>query len=108
VYLSHPVRRIRDDPTPGESVELVLELAEGAPVAPLRRAVEALDGRVIEELRFADLRVVVPEPAVEDLCALDDVVRVETGNVLGLGLAPDAAAPAGATPDDRSTDADPR
>jgi hypothetical protein len=82
MYLSHPVRRMRDDPIAGETATLVVELSE-----PHRReAVEALvaehDGSVRGELRFADLAVSVPEPAVASLCDLPGIERIETTDTL--------------------------
>jgi hypothetical protein len=85
-YLSHPVRRIRDDPTPGERVGLVVELADGTDPAVVRDAVADLGGRVTGELRFADLRVELPEPAVAAFLDRGGLTRVETTDTVGLGI----------------------
>ena len=85
MYLSHPVRRIRDDPDPDESVGLVVDPADGATEAVVD-AVRALDGRVEKRLQFGSLWVVLPEVAVASLTERDDVGRIETTNTLGLGL----------------------
>jgi len=51
-YLSHPVRAMRDDPISEESATLLLRLGDA-------------DAKEIAA------RVVLPEPAVADLCELD-------------------------------------
>ncbi|MGM0592700.1 MAG: hypothetical protein ACQETI_13955 [Halobacteriota archaeon] len=84
MYLSHPVRRVRDDPTPGKTASLVVELDDGASIERLEAAVSNLGGTV-EPLRFSS-RVELPEPAVADLCEVSGVVRIETTDVLGLAL----------------------
>lgn len=88
MYLSHPVRRIRDDPDEGE-VSLVVELDgagdDGVPES-LATAVEAVDGAVERSLGFDCWLVSVPETAVERLCALEGVTRIETAATLELGV----------------------
>lgn len=89
MYLSHPVRRIRDDPHPDEEVGLVVELAEDATDAALddlRDAVADAGGCVDRDLGFDAHRVVVPEVAVADLCALDGVARIETDATISLDV----------------------
>jgi hypothetical protein len=85
MYLSHPVRRIREDPDPDSTVALVIDPAPDD-AASIARAVESRGGSVERRLRFGSLEVVVPEPAVADLCDRDDVARIETTDTLGLGL----------------------
>jgi len=82
-YLSHPVRRLREDPVAGETVRLVVDVTDTEAV---RERVRDLDGEVVEALRFADLRVELPHSAVDEFCALDGLDRVETDDVLGLGI----------------------
>lgn len=85
MYVSHPVRRIRDDPDADETVSLVVEPA-GEDVEPLERAVADLGGTVERRLQFGSLMVRVRESAVSHLCERDDITRIETANTLGLGL----------------------
>lgn len=88
MYLSHPVRRMREDPMPDETASLVVELDEDAGVA--RSDVEAtvadVGGSVADELRFGSLLVTLPEEGVETLCSTEGLARVETANTLGLGI----------------------
>ncbi|WP_382208634.1 hypothetical protein [Halorussus caseinilyticus] len=84
-YLSHTVRSLRRDPIPGETVRLVLTLAEGADDAELEVAerVESLGGEVARELRFDRLLVEVGQTDIEAVCEFDAVTEVETDAVLG-------------------------
>lgn len=85
-YLSHPVRRIREDPVPGESVALVVELVDGADGGAVRESVTDLGGRVTADLQFADLQVELPQTAVDEFCERPELARVETTNAIGLGI----------------------
>lgn len=84
MYLSHPVRRMREEPLAGEEVGLVVELDAGP--GRLRETVEALGGSVEEELGYDCWHVTVPETAVDDLCDLPGVERIETAETISLGL----------------------
>lgn len=88
MYLSHPVRRMREDPFEDESVTLVVEFDAEADSERTREAIEALaeehGGEIERDLRFADLAVSLPETAVADLCAVDGLARVETDRTLSL------------------------
>jgi hypothetical protein len=81
MYLSHPVRRIRDDPTEGETVTLRITAADDETADAL---VEELDdhGVVEKRLRFGGIRMTLPEPAVTEICALEGIESIETGNTL--------------------------
>ena len=81
MYLSHTVRRIREDPQPDETIGLVVELDEEADadaLDTLHETVETAGGQVGRDLGFGAHHVVVLEPAVDDLAAVDDVIRIET------------------------------
>jgi len=84
VYLSHPVRRIRESPAAAATVRLVVELGDATP-AELERAVAAAGGTVREELGFDAWLVELPETGVDRLCRLDGVVGVETDATVSLG-----------------------
>ncbi|ELZ91116.1 hypothetical protein [Haloferax sulfurifontis] len=82
MYLSHPVRRMRDDPLDGEVVALRVEPADDAREA-LETRVESLGGSLERELRFGGVVVSLAESAVSDLCELDGIERIETADTLG-------------------------
>ena len=86
MYLSHPVRRIRADPVAGESVSLVVELADDDGRDALTSTVEDLEGSVDRDLGFSAHLVTLPETAVDDLCELEGVERIETADTLSLGI----------------------
>lgn len=92
MYLSHPVRRMRDDPSE-EPVSLVVELDADAEVEPLREVVADAGGRVDRDLGFDCWLVTVPEMGIEAVCALDGAVRVETAETLALGVDDDSTKP---------------
>ena len=85
MYVSHPVRRVRDDPNADETVSLVVEPV-GEDADAIESAVAGHGGTVERRLQLGSLKVRVPEPAVSDLCERDDIARIETANTLGLGL----------------------
>jgi hypothetical protein len=79
-YLSHPVRRLRDDPTPGETVDLVVTAAEtdAEAVDVLVSRLSEAGATVQERLRFGAVRVRVPQEDVAAVCRLDGIDTVET------------------------------
>jgi hypothetical protein len=92
MYLSHPVRRLRDDPGEGD-VSLVVELkGAGDDEVPdsLATVVEDRDGTVDRSLGFDCWLVTVPEAAVAQLCSLDGATRIETAATLELGVDDDS------------------
>ncbi|MFC6824375.1 hypothetical protein [Halopelagius fulvigenes] len=88
MYRSHPVRRMCDDPMPGETASLVVEPDEDSDVdrSAIAAAVADVGGSVADELRFGSFLVTLPEEGVEALCSMDGLARVETANTLGLGI----------------------
>ena len=82
-YLTHPVRRLRDDPDPDEMVTLLVTADDEVDMDALATALGGL-GTVEDRLRFGTVRVTVPQPAVEAVCDLGGVARVETVNALAL------------------------
>ncbi|AKU08583.1 PIN domain-containing protein [Haloferax gibbonsii] len=83
MYLSHPVRRMRDDPLDDEVAELRVEPADDDARAALETRVESLGGSLERELRFGGVVVSLAESAVTDLCELDGIERIETVDTLG-------------------------
>ena len=82
-YLSHPVRRILDEPRAGETISLVVELGS-ADSETLRATVAELSGSVERELQFDSLLIELPQSAVAELCAFDGLARIETANTLSM------------------------
>ena len=81
-YLSHPVRRMREDPA-SESVTLRVEARDDADVDDVAEAIGAV-GTVEERLRFGALRVTVDQRRLDDLVAVDGIEAVETDATLGV------------------------
>ncbi|QLG63362.1 hypothetical protein [Halorarum salinum] len=84
MYLSHPVRRMREDPMAGEDVTLVVELGDRS-AEELTATVESLGGEVEAELPFDSYRARLPQEAVDEFCELDGLAAVETANAVGYG-----------------------
>ncbi len=84
-YVSHPVRGIRDDPFPDESVTLLLRVDEETETETVAGHVRGLNGEVDAELQFETLRVVVPETAVTEICELDGLDAIETDATIQIG-----------------------
>ncbi|KAB1198599.1 MULTISPECIES: hypothetical protein [Haloferax] len=83
MYLSHPVRRMRDDPFDDETAELRVEPADDDARVALDDHVESLGGSIEKELQFGGVVVVLPESEVAALCELDGLERIETVDTLG-------------------------
>ncbi len=79
MYLSHPVRRMRDDPLPDETVELVVTVEDEDGLDDVETQLRGL-GTVEERLRFGSLRVSMPEARVADACAIDGIESIETAS----------------------------
>jgi hypothetical protein len=79
MYLSHPVRRMRDDPHPDATVELIVTAGDDADRERLASALSDVGADVRERLRFGALRVEAAETAVADVCALEGIESIETG-----------------------------
>ena len=87
-YLTHPVRRLREDPADGETVTLLVRADDGVDLDRLADRLAA-HGSVEDRLRFATVKVIVPQAAVDAVCALDGIAAIETANTLALD--PDGA-----------------
>lgn len=82
-YLSHPVRRIREDPIAGETVGLLVSADEDADLDALADRLAEV-GTVEERLRFRTVKVTVDHGAVDAVCELSGVATVETVNTLAI------------------------
>jgi hypothetical protein len=85
MYLSHPVRRMRDSPTADEDVALAITVTDESAVEEVAVAVGRAGGTVEDRLRFGTLRVVAPQDCLDDICAVDGIDSVETTNTLSIG-----------------------
>ncbi|WP_416840819.1 hypothetical protein [Haloferax sp. DFSO52] len=83
MYLSHPVRRMRDNPFDDETAELRVEPVDDDARIALDNRVASLGGSVEKELQFGGVVVVLPESDVAALCELDGIERIETVDTLG-------------------------
>lgn len=81
-YVSHPVRRLRDDPQEGESVSLLVRSGDGDADALAQQLSEF--GSVERRLRFGTVQIRVAHPAVDAICALEGIESVETVNTLAI------------------------
>ena len=84
MYLSHAVRRIREDPMADEDATLVVDLGDRS-VEEVTETVEALGGEVEAELPFDSCRIRLAQEAVDEFCDLDGLAAVETADVVGYG-----------------------
>jgi len=85
-YVSHPVRHVRDDPVAGEPIDLLVRVAEDADVEAVAAALRELGGEDVEDRGLGALTVTVPQPAVADVCELEDLESVETTGTLAIDL----------------------
>ena len=96
MYLSHPVRRMREDPLEGEEVTLVVRVTVDDPGGGVgevtEEAIEAAvsdieraGGTAEDHLRFGALRVRIRQERLDDLCSVPGLASVETDNTIGLG-----------------------
>lgn len=85
-YVSHPVRRVRDDPEPGETVDLVVRVADDADPDAVADALRELGAEGVEDRGLGAITAQVPQEAVPGLCERRDLASVETTDVLSMHL----------------------
>lgn len=85
MYLSHPVRRMREDPIEAESVELIVTAEDEQERSELETEIKGVDGSVEERLQFGALRVEITQKRIDDLCDLDGIESIETEHAVGMG-----------------------
>lgn len=86
MYVSRPVRAIREDPAPGETVRLLLRVADGADPEAVAAAAREAGATVEGDLGFGTLAVAADQADVGALCALDGLDAVETARTLEMDL----------------------
>lgn len=74
-YIHREVAAVRDDPTEGEQIRLLLGIS-GSTSDVIER-VERLQGEVVDNLPFDSLVVRLPEERVAELCEIAAVESVE-------------------------------
>jgi len=84
MYLSHPVRRMREEPIEGETATLVVTAEEEDHVPALESKLEAI-GEGIERLEFGALAVTVTQEDIDSVCAVDGIEAIETEDAVGIG-----------------------
>lgn len=84
MYLSHPVRRMREDPIEGEAVVLIIT-AEDGQRDKLESAIGETSATVADRLQFGALRVETEQQRIDELCALDGIESIETEHAVGVG-----------------------
>jgi len=91
MYVSPAVRSLVEDPLEGESITLLVEVADDYEpgVDAVAEQVAELGGRVEDRRRFGTLVVSISQALVESLCELDGIGVVETDNAVAID--PDGA-----------------
>ena len=84
MHVSRAVATIRDDPVPGESIELVFETEPDADVESVVTHLEAAGATVERRLQFDDLLASVRHQDVESVCRVSGVAAVQTGDAIGI------------------------
>jgi len=86
-HVSRAVESIREDPIPGESVPLLVEVTEAADVETVRKRLAAIEGVAVEGERPLDTLVVeVPHERVEAVCRVEWLAVVETAGAAGIDV----------------------
>lgn len=83
MYLSHPVRRMREDPVDGESVVLIVTAEDDQDA--VKSAIEQTDAAVTDRLQFGALCVETEQQRIDEVCAVDGIESVETEHAVGMG-----------------------
>lgn len=85
MYLSHPVRRMREEPIEGEDVVLVVTAEDERSLDDLETEIESGGHTVTEQLQFGALRVETMQDRIDDLCRVSGIESIETEHVIGMG-----------------------
>lgn len=85
-YVSHPVRHVRDDPREGETVDLLVRVADDADQGAVEDALRGVGGEDVDDRGLGALAVTLPQVRVTDVCELDALDAVETQGTLAIDL----------------------
>jgi len=85
MYLSHPVRRMRENPQEGAVVTLIVETTDGddRTISTVIDAVESVGGTVEKERPFGSLEISIYQEDIADLCSVEGVSALQTDNTIG-------------------------
>jgi hypothetical protein len=84
MYVSPAVKSLREHPIEGESVTVLLRVADGTDVDTVAEAVRDVGATVEAELRFETLAVSVDQEEVGAVCAIDGIESIETEDALSI------------------------
>lgn len=85
MYLTHPVRRMRENPAEGEEVVLVVSVESGEVSEDDEARIESAGGTVTDRLQFGAVRVEIPQERIEALCEVPGIESIETEHAVGIG-----------------------
>ena len=75
-YIEHEVAQLRESATHGESVTLLIGVADGA-LSEVEERVRAAGATSTEQLPFSSLQVTLPETCVDTVCEIPSIESVE-------------------------------
>jgi len=84
MYVSRPVRAIRDDPMPEASASLAVTVTDDEGAAAVRELLADTDGEVVAERQFGTLVVAVAQTTVAALCDCPGIETIETTAAIGI------------------------
>lgn len=80
MHVSPAVRSLREHPVEGETVTLLIEVADEADTDSVAAALEDAGATVTDRRRFGTLVVENPHESIESVCAVEGLAVVETDN----------------------------
>ena len=84
MHVSRAVATIRDDPVPGEEIELVFETDPDADPETVAVHLEAAGATIERHLQFDDLLATVQHEDVDHVVQVDGVDAVQTADAIGI------------------------
>ncbi|SFR85710.1 hypothetical protein SAMN05216559_0126 [Halomicrobium zhouii] len=84
MHVSRAVATIRDDPVPGEEIDLVFETDPDADLESVVTHLEAAGATIDRHLQFDDLLATVRHEDVEAVCHVRGVDAVQTADAIGI------------------------
>jgi hypothetical protein len=90
MYVSRPVRAIRDDPVAGGSIRVLVTIADERDSDQVRQDVRDVTsthgGAMLEELAFDTVAIEIQHEGVDALCAVDGIEAIETEDTISMSL----------------------
>jgi len=84
MHVSRAVQTIRDDPVPGENIDLVFETDPDADLESVVTHLEAAGATIERRLQFDDLLATVRHEDVDAVCQVRGVGAVQTADAIGI------------------------